>query len=211
MKWWNKTTKADFGQVILTWRHRDAGRFVGKIFSWLLGAFVFGILTSIFFAAIQLPDIALPAARGVFFIVFIVGLLNDLFRAILNGYEYMITQRAIVYSHPFYGWERVGALLASADRPFRQTYYYFYWQDVKEIRELEHGILLVHRNENEIEVPVQNVIKLVMNLNLNKPELKAKGSTKSDKQAYDKTVLRLVLQAARDARRAVVDAKADQR
>ncbi|MBN1466317.1 hypothetical protein JXA02_11175 [candidate division KSB1 bacterium] len=211
MKMWNKTTKADFGKVILTWRHRDAGRFFGKIFSWLLGAFVFGILTSIFFAAIQLPDIALPAARIVFFIVFIFGLVNDLFRAIVNGYEYRITQKAIVYSHPFYGWERLGVLLGSAEKPFRQIYRYFFWQELKEIRELDHGILLVHRNENEIEVPVQNVIKLVMNLNLNKPEPKAKGSTKSEKTAYDKAVLRIVLQAARDARRDAINSKADQR
>ena len=209
MKLWNKAKKVDFGEVILTWRHRDAGRFFGKIFSWLLGGFVFGILTSILLLTIQLPDIAKPAARIVFFTVFIVGVVNDLFRAILNGYEYRLTQRAIVYSHPFFGWERVGELLGSENKPFRQTYYYFTWQELQEIRELEHGILLVLQNNNEIEVPVQNVNKLVMNLNLNKPEPKAKGSTKSDKKVYDKAVLRIVLQAAREARRNIVNAKKD--
>ncbi|MBN1558805.1 hypothetical protein JW998_01045 [candidate division KSB1 bacterium] len=206
MKLWNKAKKADFGEVILTWRHRDAGRFGGKIFSWLLGGFVFGILTSILFAALQLPDVALPAARIVFFLVFILGVVNDLFRVIL-GYEYRITQQAIVSAHPFFGWERVGELLGSANKPFRQTYYYLTWQELQEIREVERGILLVHQNGDEIKVPVHNVIKLVMNLNLNKPE--PKGSSKSDKQAYDKAVLRIISQAAREARRSIVNAKKD--
>ena len=207
MKFWNKTSEFNFGETIVTWRHRDAGRFFWKIFSWLLGGFVFGILTSIFFAAIQMPDISLPAARIVFFLVFIIGIVSNLFRALVYGYEYKITQKAIVHSHPFYGWERLGALLGSEDKPFRHIHYYLPWEELKEIREQEHGILLVLNEGHEIEVPVQNVVKLVMNLKLNKPKPSAKGASKSDKLAYDKAVLRIVLQSARETRRDAINTK----
>ncbi|MBN1479619.1 hypothetical protein JXA70_05055 [candidate division KSB1 bacterium] len=200
MKLWNKTFTWDFGDTILSWRIRDGARFFWKILSWLLGAFVFGLGTSIFFLAIQMPHMSLPAARAVFFIVFILGIVSNWFRAIVFGYQYKITQRAIVHAHPFFGWEKLGVILGSEDKPFRQMNYYFDWQEIKEIREQEKGLVIL-KNDLEIEIPVHNVIKLVMNLNLNKPEPKAKGASKSEKLAYDKAVLRIVLQATREARR----------
>jgi hypothetical protein len=45
-----------------------------------------------------------------------------------------------------------------------------------------------------------------MNLNLQKPEPRVKGSSKSDKLAYDKAVLKIILQTAREARRDAVNA-----
>lgn len=201
MKIWNKTLTWDFGKTILTWRYRDVGRFFGKVFSWLLGAFVFGLLTSIFFAAIQQPDLSLPLARLVFFVVFIAGVTSNLFRAIIYGYEFKIAEKAIVMSHPFFGWEKLGVILGSEEKPFRHLNYYFYWQDVQEIREKDGSLELVLKEGHEIEVPVKNVTRLVMNLNLNKPRPKAKGGSKSEKLAYDKAVLQIVLQTAREARR----------
>lgn len=201
MKLWNKSFSWDFGDTILAWRVRDGGRFFWKILSWLLGAFVFGLGTSILFAAIQMPELSLPAARVVFFIVFILGVMSNLFRAIVYGYQYKITQQAIVHAHPLYGWEKLGTLLGSADKPFRQTNYYFFWQEIKDVHEKEKGLVLSLKSAHEIEIPVHNVIKLEMNLNLNKPEPKAKGISKSEQLAYDKAVLRIILQAVREARR----------
>jgi hypothetical protein len=207
MKLWNKTSNGDFGETILTWRYRDVGRFVGKIFSWLLGAFVFGILTSIFFLAIQKPDLSLPLARLVFFIVFIIGIASNFFRAIIYGYEFQIAQKAIVTPHPFFGWEKLGIILGSEEKPFRHVNYFINWDDMKEIREVENGIVLLLKNENEIELLIKNVTELTLNLNLKKNEPRAKGSSKSDKLAYDKAVAKIVLQTARETRRDVINAQ----
>lgn len=201
MKLWNKTLNWEFGDTILTWRYRDAGRFGGKIFSWLLGAFVFGILTSIFFAAIHKADLALPLARLVFFVVFIVGVTSNLFRALIYGYQFKITQQAIVMPYPFFGWEKLGILLGSEEKPFRLLHYYLNWQDIKEIRDAENGIVLVLKNENEIEIIIKNVTELTLNLNYRKNEPRAKGSSKSEKLAYDKAVAKIILQAARETKR----------
>ncbi|RPH95322.1 MAG: hypothetical protein EHM72_15050, partial [Calditrichaeota bacterium] len=135
MKIWQKTNLWDFQELLLEWRHRDGGRFVSKIFSWLLGAFVFAILTSIFFASIHQPDTALPAARFIFFLVFVLGMGSNFMRSYVHGYAYQITRQAIVQIHPYFGWERLGALLGSKEKPFRQVYYYIDWTEVKEIRE----------------------------------------------------------------------------
>ncbi len=206
MKLWNKIFNGDFGDTILTWRYRDVGRFVGKIFSWLLGAFVFGILTSIFFAAIQQPDVALPMARLVFFIIFIIGIVSNFFRALVYGYHFKITQQAIVMAHPFFGWEQLGFLLGSKEKPFRHIDYYLKWQDIKEFRESENGITLILKKDEEIEILIKNVTELTLNLNLRKNEPRAKGSSKSEKLAYDKAVAKIVVQAAREARRDALNA-----
>lgn len=208
MKLWNKTLNGDFGEIILTWRYRDVGRFVGKIFSWLLGAFVFGILTSIFFAAIQKADMAQPLARLVFFVVFITGVVSNFFRAVVYGYQFKITEKAMVTPHPFFGWEKLGIILGSEEKPFRHVNYFLNWADTKEIREIDNGIVVVLKNENEIELAIQNVTELTLNLNLKKNEPRAKGSSKSDKLAYDKAVAKIVLQTAREARRDVINATA---
>jgi hypothetical protein len=206
MKLWNKTKTWDFGSTAITWRHRNGGQFFWKIFSWLLGAFVFGILTSIFFLIIQQPDLSLPTARMVFFVIFIAGIVSNLFRAIINGYEYKITDKALVHSHPFYGWEPLGRILGSEDKPFRIVYYCIYWQDVKEIREHQQDLTLLLKDEIEVQVPILPVMKVALHLNLKSSIPKERGTSKSDKEAYDKAALRIILQAAREARRAITSA-----
>ncbi len=205
MKIWKNARSWTFGDTILSWRHRDASRFFWKILSWLLGGFVFGILTSIFFLAIKRPEYAQQTARLVFFVVFLAGVLSNFLRAVIYGFKYSITPTALVYSHPFFGWEKLGALLGSQDKPFRQTYYFMPWEEVKEIKEHAKGVALVLKNEEVLEIPVVSVLKLTVNLNLNKPERKEKGASKSEKSAYDKAVQRMVLQTAREARKNVLN------
>lgn len=200
-KLWDKSRKWKFGDTLVEWRHRDTSKFLSKIFSWLLGAFVFGLLTSIFFLSIGLPDLSLPLARAVFFIVFIAGVVSNLFRAVINGFHYIIGQDALVYRHPVFGWEPLGKILGSEDRPFRERYYSIPWEHVREIREQSPGFHLLLKDENEIFIPVVPVLKLAVNLNLSQPQAKQKGANKDQKVAYDKEVLKMVLQAAREARR----------
>jgi hypothetical protein len=205
MKIWQKVTTWVFDETIVSWRHQDISKFFWKIFSWLLGGFVFGILASIFFIAISRPDYAQPTARIVFFAVFIVGVSSNFFRAIISGFEYSITKTALIYSHPFFGWEKLGQMFGSEKKPFRHAYYYMNWVDVKEIREHEKGLELVMKNDEVLEIPVIAVTKLALNLNLKGPDPKEKGASKSEKLAYDKAVQRIVLQTAREARKSALN------
>ncbi len=205
MKIWKNSKSWTFGDIILSWRHCDVSRFFWKKLSWLLGGFVFGILTSIFFLAIKQPDYAQPMARVVFFVVFLTGVASNFYRAVVYGFKYSITPTALVYSHPFFGYEKLGALLGTRDKPFRQTYYYMPWEEVKEIREHPKGIALVLKNEEVLEIPVVSVKKLTVNLNLNQPTRKEKGASKSERFAYDKAVQRMVLQTAREARKYILN------
>jgi len=207
MKIWEKTTAWIFGDIILSWRHRDFAKFFWKIFSWLLGGFVFGILAALFFIAIHRPDYSQPTARLVFFIVFLTGVISNFMRAVTYGYKYIVTPDALIYSHPFFGWEPLGKILGSENKPFRHTYYYVNWEEVKEIREHPKGVTIVLKNEEVLDVPVINVSKLAVNLNLKSPEHKEKGASKSEKLAYDKAVQRIVLQAVREARKKTLNPK----
>ena len=207
MKIWKKATTWIFNDTVLSWRHRDFSKFFWKIFSWLLGGFVFGILASITFIAVNRPEYAQTTARLVFFVVFLVGIVSNYFRAVIAGYKYIITKKALIYSHPFFGWEKLGHLFGSKEKPFRQTFYYVDWIDVKELREHAKGIELVLKNDDVLEIPVISVVKLALNLNLKGPERREKGATKSEKLAYDKAVQQIILQAARDARKSALNSQ----
>jgi hypothetical protein len=202
MKIWQKTRNWDFGQTLLEWRHRDAGRLGGKIFSWLLGAFVFGILTSIFWAAVGQPDWAQPWARIVFFVVLILGTASNVFRCIINGLDYKITQQAMVHVHPYLGWEKFSGLLGKLMSAFQVSYFTINWRTVKEIREQKNGILLILQDGQEAPVPIIPVSVVTLNLKLNTPEPRSKNRQKTDQKAYNKEVLRMVIKAARDAHKA---------
>ena len=71
MKIWHKTKKEEFGHINLVWRHKATGRFCMKIATWMLGGFVFGMVTAIAVDTAGLHELSLSAARTVFFIVFV--------------------------------------------------------------------------------------------------------------------------------------------
>ena len=206
MKIWIKTKAWNVGVVIVSWWQSDITNFFWKIFSWLLGGFVFGILAAIFFIAVHRPDYAQPTARQVFFIVFLTGVLSNFFRAAFYGYKSTVTPDALVYSHPMFGWEPLGKILGSEEKPFLQSYFYVPWKEVKEISEHPKGVTIVLKSEEVLDVPVVDVLKLAVNLNLKRPERKEKGASKSEKLAYDKAVQRIVLQASREARKNNINA-----
>lgn len=208
MKIWHKTTNWNFGQSLVTWRNRDNNKFYWKILSWLLGAFVFGILTSIAFGyVLGLPDIAKPAAQIMFVIVYIIGMTSQLFRCILYGFHYQITEKAIVHIHPFYGWEELGKILGSENKPFKQLLFYFEWNEIKEIRESGNGMTcILKKDDTEVFIPVIPVTKLSMTLSKSSPDSlkEPKNKKRGDKETLDKNALKTVLQAAREARKSTV-------
>ena len=105
-----------------------------KIFTWLLGGFVFGILTAIFFDIIGLVEIAQNAARIVFFIAFLSGVVNSFFRFIINGVEFIIMQKGLVAIKPVSGLEKLANLIERFFPRLNKSEY-IEWQDMKEIKE----------------------------------------------------------------------------
>lgn len=201
MKIWQKFNNRDaLGATVLEWRRRDLERFFGKIFSWLLGAFVFGILTSILFMAVDRADAAQPTARAVFFIVFAGGVTSSFFRCIVNGLSYQISEQAMMHVHPYFGWGKTDEPTAKA--PFKPTFYAIPWTTVKEIREHKNGFSLLLQDQQEIHIPIHPVVRLSLNLNWSANDPRTKNTPKNNRPAYDKEVMRLVIKAAREAHKA---------
>lgn len=161
MKIWRKTKKNTFEKLIVGWRVRSISRFLSKIFSWLLGAFVIGLLTSIFFLALNAPHLSQPFARLLFFVFFILGVLSNYYRSIVNGLEYWVTPNAFVKVRPFCGFERLNQILGGKTYPFRTEYYYIPWDEIKSVKEEnEHIELLNEKGQAFYEIPMQKVLKL---------------------------------------------------
>ena len=159
MKVWQKTKKNEFDEFVFGWRVRSTGRFLSKIFSWLLGAFVVGLLTSIFFLLLNAPHLSQPVARVLFFIFFILGIVSNFYRAVVNGIEYRMTADALVQVHPFCGFVKINSLISSGLYPFRTEYFYIPWENIKNISNEPGKIQLIEKeSESIIDVQIDRVL-----------------------------------------------------
>lgn len=134
MKNWHRLFNKDLGSRLYSWRHKSPSRFFMKILTWLLGGFVFGILAAIFFDVIGLVEIAQNAARIVFFITFLSGVVNAFYRFIINGVEFIIMQKGLVAIKPVSGLEKLAKLIERFFPRLNKSEY-LEWQEIKEIKE----------------------------------------------------------------------------
>ena len=200
MKAWQKQKNEDLGRPLFIWRHRAISRFFTKIFTWLLGGFVSGIMTSIFFLAIGLPDLSLLAARVVFFVVFIFGVISAFFRNVYHGIEYRITDKAIVHVKPWSGIESIGRFFGSEEKPFGQQAEFISWERTKEIKDQENSLVLVLKDKEDTVVAGVAPVASYLNVVENKAPVNFPKLFVSDEKV-NKTVLKQVVQMARDAKR----------
>ena len=143
MKLWQKTRSEQFGDLLFSWRYKAQNRFFTRIFTWLLSAFVFGLLTAIILSWFGLVDLAQPAARIIFFMVFIGGIIDAYFENIVAGIEYRIYQNALVHIKSGFGrdWLKM---------PFPGTKYEFIrWNDIESIRQNDENIELIYKPTGE--------------------------------------------------------------
>ncbi len=221
MKMWEKSKrKEDFGSILVSWRHRSTSRFFSKIFSWLLGAFVFALLTSIFFLAIGMSHLSQPAARIVFFVFFIPGIVSSYFRTIINGVEYWLTENAVVQLRPFSGFENLDKRLGSKEHPFRMRYFsipwtrvkdlktaisskdqFYAWLGLKQTRDMKESdgakMSLELTSGVSVEVPVKPVVKLSYYLDRQTKEKRKQPDSKPSD--LDSEAMQTILQNARKA------------
>ena len=197
MKVWQKQKNKDLGKTLFSWRYRATNRFFTKIFTWLLGGFVSGILTSIIFLIIGLPAYSAMSARIVFFVVLILGVIGAFFRYIYYGIEYRITEKALVQPNLLFG--------SALNRPETDTISvgsraeYIPWDIVKEIADQE-GVMLLTIKERE--EPLAIGVAPVTGYSPAAPEESA-GFPKVFKrnEKLDKEVLKKVVQKARDTKK----------
>ncbi len=201
MKAWQKQKNEDLGKPLFIWRHRAVNRFFTKIFTWILGGFVSGILTSIFFLAMGLPDYSLIAARIVFFVVFILGVISAFFRNVYYGIEYRITEKAIAHVKPMYGIESIGKTLGSEEKPFGQQVEFIAWEKAKEMKEQENSFVMVLKEKEETVIIDVAPVASYCNVGENEVPVNFPKLFVSDEK-LNKTVLKQVVQKARDAKKA---------
>lgn len=204
MKVWKKASKAQVGETVFVWRHRATNRFFLKIGSWLLGGFVFAILTSIIISIFPHPPkyIEDQIPWIVFFIVFAAGIVNAFVRNIYNGLEFRIFKNGIAAVKPQFGFEVLGFDKKDGLHPFGDRYEYIPWNEIKEIKDREDGLELVLKNgQDDIPLTVSPVVSYFEPAG--NMVLAHNGAIKffSQDAKVDKDVLRLVLQKSREARR----------
>jgi hypothetical protein len=202
MKLWQRAKKNDLGKVLISWTFKAPSRFLTKILTWILGAFVFGIFTSIAFHTIGLTDIALPFARIVFFIVLALGIVDAFFRNIVNGNEYRVTENGLIHVKPYCGYDQLAEFLESTNIQYFNKHEYIAWEHIKEIKETQTSLAFIIRKTNESLIAEINGIIKVKNYNEDGNPLvkKAKISTfsfYSKDEKFDKEVKKAIIQKAR--------------
>jgi len=201
MKIWQKSKEIDSGETFFMWRHRANGRFVGKIGTWLLTAFVTGILTSIVISSAGLAEIAQNMARLAFWIVLLAGVANSFLRYVYFGDEYRINQNALIHVKSSPVFEMLGR-----SRSFNFKYQFVPWNKVNEIKQLDNKLVLILKNDDgtiEIEMfPVLKYINYSENKTMKEKSLPGSGfNIFSDDKELDKETMQLALAKAREAKK----------
>jgi len=198
MKLWRRGKKIDLGETLVVWHHRAVNRFTMKIFTWLLGGFVSGMLTAILLAAFGFADIAQIAARIVFFLVFIAGAAGSFYRNVYFGLEYRLTDRALVSVRPQLGTQVIGQLFGGSERPFAHHLEYINLEEVKDLSEEEGNLLAtLKQDRGSLTLGIAPVVSLKSSGSVRK----AHGGAFSRDDELDKEAIRLIMQKAREAKR----------
>ncbi|MBN2355240.1 hypothetical protein JXO59_03965 [candidate division KSB1 bacterium] len=203
MKVWQKDRKSDFGVTLLEWRHRAVGRFIMKIGSWLLGAFVMGLLAAIALHAIGQDAIAQNGARIAFVVVFIIGVLSAFYRHIYYGLHYQIREKALVSVRPICGFETLISRTSQVDKAFGTKLEYLPWSQIKDVKEEKGNLLLLIKDyQDPLKIGVAPVRALQSSVSEEKsgPRLNSGGIFGKDIN-LDKEAIRLIIQKIREAKK----------
>ncbi len=201
MKVWQRSKNREFGKTQLIWRHRAAGRFAGKIFSWLLSGFVLGLLGAVFLNGLGMEaHTAQYAGRVVFFAVFVVGCISAWFRNLVYGLHYRITPQALLFVQPLCGIE---ALRSGGEQLLRGDRVEFIpWEEIKSADETEGALTLTLKDGYQISVGVTPVNALWTPTADGGMEKRIPlGGAGKQNGPLDKEALKLILQKIREIKK----------
>jgi hypothetical protein len=200
MQIWQRSDKgSDLGTTLLVWRHRDVGRFISKIFSWLLGGFVLGLLTAILCDFFGIPN-ETGYARVLFFVVFIGGVIGAFFHNLVYGLHYRVTDKALLYVRPLFGIESAqesGLVRRPGDR-----IEYLPWEQIKSAEEAEGGLFLHMKDDKTVRLGVTPVVAVWLPTADGGMEKRTSAQGLWHRSAaLDKETLKLVIQKIRDIKK----------
>jgi hypothetical protein len=207
MKIWRKRKNFQLGNDLFIWRHRAVSRFATKSGTWLLAGFVMGILTSIFFAAVGFADIAQKAARIVFWLVFIGGVIDAFLRYVWFGVEYRINQKALLFVKSYINRSDFNNIPEDGRQPMGNRVYSIPWKEIDDIKPEDKKIVVVLKeNAGTFELGVSPTIgyALLLDGQINKTRtLQKQGFLFSGKDAeLDNETRQYILKSYREVRRA---------
>ncbi len=205
MKDWHRLYTNDLGGRLFSWRHKSPSRFFMKILTWLLGGFVFGILTAILFDVIGLVNLAQNAARIMFFVTFLSGVIDAFFRFVVNGVEFFIMQRGLVSMKPFSTFEMLAKFIEGL-LPRLNKSEYLEWQEIKEIKESNGNLgVILKTKEEEFLLGVSPCLSYTVynEDGIGKTQKSTSGRLRFfyENSEFDKQALRNALQKARFAKK----------
>ena len=202
MKLWKRAKGQDLGNVLISWRYKASSRFFTKILTWILGAFVFGIFASIALHTVGLTDLSLPAARIVFFVVLILGIIDAYFRNVVNGNEFQITENGLVHVKPFCGYDELADKLRSTNLAYFNKDEFVSWQKLTKIKETNEGLkFLLGNSGEELSAEISSAISVK---NYNEDGMAVERKANVDKysfsgkdEQFDKELKKAIAQKAR--------------
>lgn len=205
MKNWQRLYNKDLGNRLFSWRHRSPSRFYIKIFTWLLGGFVFGILAAIFFDVIGLVDFAQEAGRITFFVTFLSGTINAFARFVVNGVEFVVMQKGLVAVKPVSGFKALAKLIEGVFPRLNKSEY-IEWQDIKEIKESDGEIYIALKKEaGDFSLGVSPCLSMTVynedGVGKTKESHSGRLALFSKNPEFDKEALRNAVQKARFAKK----------
>jgi len=198
MKKWHKSNGMDLGRMLLRWRHRDVRRFYMKMLSWLLAAFIMGILTSIVCVTFGLYDQALSLSRLVFFLTLAGGLINSFFIWTVVGPEHRIYENAFVAVRPLIGYAPWAEKWGSVEKPLGARLEHLAWEEIKEARSQDGQLVLILKKELQ-ELPI-GVAPVLMLDQISTVKYADKKAGNQDDQLNRETI-KLILQKIREIKK----------
>jgi hypothetical protein len=209
MKAWHKVKQETFGEAMLVWRHRATNRFFMKIFSWLLGGYVIGILISILVDTFGEAALAPKAGRSAFLLAFALGVINAFFVNVYNGLKYQVMENALVSSKSLLGVEAFERMFGAFGHLIGNRQEYILWNEIKEMKDEQNALALTLKEDESVAlVGVAPVLKLEIYNGGQKQETRVRHNGKfasfSNDEVLDKEALRLILLRAREAKKQAV-------
>ncbi|MBN1996234.1 hypothetical protein JW935_01695 [candidate division KSB1 bacterium] len=152
MKAWKKSKASNLGETVLAWRHRANNRFLVKLLSWLLGAYVFAILASIIMSYIPyglIRSIEKAAPWIVFVSVYIWGVYNSFMQFLYNGAEYRIMKNGLAQIRPVFGFELPGLDQKDEIYPYGKHFEFLSWNNIKELKIEEEALNVILKKQKD--------------------------------------------------------------
>jgi hypothetical protein len=204
MKVWHKDTKIETGKILLIWRHRAVGHFIMKVGSWILGAFVTGLLAAIAMHTINWDAPAQDMGRLTFVVVLVVGSLSAFFRHIYYGLHYRLTEKALVAVRPFCGFEGLLRLLGIDETAWGSKSEYLKWEEIRDAKD-EKGVLILQLKDQDepLKIGVAPVRALELALaGQDSEKRRNSGGMFGTDANLDKETIRLIVQKIREIKKA---------